>query len=241
MKEVLYAKQSFIAWYLNKNEDIRHKVVIEFELRKTQCRFWDKEKVVLFPGIELSIMGEMGDFSFGQIYDTLLELERGKEIELMIRKDLFVSLIGVWKKWHLNALQAGCPHQQKHEWGGIRWLPMGHRDVEIPIDSRVEVMSDASLKLRYGKSDEKKKVTNLIMWNYEPYGVLLAKCPICGYPYGKQWLCHPLPPGVIDFVINFPGQIKINEFQRSIGKLKELNKKAVDKFEEIYSMEVRSL
>lgn len=48
--------------------------------------------------------------SCGQIYDELKDFVR---LEPEWTSEMLVWFISVWKKWHLNDMQAGCEHQRK--------------------------------------------------------------------------------------------------------------------------------
>lgn len=51
--------------------------------------------------------------SCGQIKDEIIELYANKELELFIGREIFLKLMDIWDKWHLNDLKAGCKHQER--------------------------------------------------------------------------------------------------------------------------------
>ena len=71
-------------------------------------------------GLELTISGNVWNkrktdvVSCGQNYDELLEhLNKNefKTLNVVHVNDLY-SLITIWKRWHLNGMNAGCEHQR---------------------------------------------------------------------------------------------------------------------------------
>lgn len=89
----------------------RNRVTVEIELRGTPLpggrEFTSYGK--LPEDLELSICGNIWNsrgsdiISGGQNYDTLLE---------DAPSPLMHEIVGVWKRWHLNGMNAGCEHQR---------------------------------------------------------------------------------------------------------------------------------
>lgn len=166
----------------------------------------------------LSLCGEIGRNSFGQINDTLRE--NFDCINWYLTRAHAEQLLDIWDQWHLNDMSAGCKHQIRDGWK--------NKKVDI-----VKV-TDRTWKL-YGKAAEDKKLAHNMLtrarnaamrgkeykprsprtqalmqlgiikiaterknacqvWESEhPDGLLTKPCPTCGYKYGSQWLVRPLP------------------------------------------------
>lgn len=91
-------------------------------------------------------------------------------------------LIDLWKKYHLNDMNAGCEHQRNLKWEDIRINPE-----ELP-NCRANRDEKGILAI-WVRPEEHKK------------GMLGRPCIQCGYKYGSAWLYSPLPDN-IEEVIN---------------------------------------
>jgi hypothetical protein len=142
------------------------------------------------------------------------------------------DLLDVWKKWHLNDMQPGCEHQQDEGWGKEKivivsvdvdlWRVRGgvdtgkHSTVGRLIDKAMEAArrgvvyqpdGDAERSWIDGKVVNIKTETKASGWVREsehPQGVLMKKCPVCGYQYGSAWKKKSVPVEVIDWVKGLP-------------------------------------
>lgn len=90
----------------------RNRVTVEIELRGTLKGARELTSYGRLPeDLELSICGNIWNsrgsdiISGGQNYDSLLE---------DAPSPLMHEIVGVWKRWHLNGMNAGCEHQR--EW-----------------------------------------------------------------------------------------------------------------------------
>lgn len=101
--------------------------------------------------------------------------------------DMWLDLLDIWKRWHLNDMRAGCAHQRELGW-----------DKE-PIDPSRPTTD-------YGKfyPGQTSYSWNLKGWVYPPYGYLSAPCPVCGYKYGTAWIHEDVPASVIAWLISLP-------------------------------------
>jgi hypothetical protein len=133
---------------------------------------------------ELSICGEIWNaphtdiVSGGQNLDTIAKL--------FPRNPRVQRIVEVWRRWHLNAMRAGCEHQRREAWDQ---RPI---DPSKPLDS-------------YGKHypGQEHATWNQLTWvrpEEYPGGLLTAPCPVCGYRYGSAWLTEELPPEIIQEV-----------------------------------------
>ncbi len=50
----------------------------------------------------------------------------------------------------------------------------------------------------------KKETANWVRADVHPEGMLLRKCPECGYEYGSRWLYEPVPEDVLEFLKGLP-------------------------------------
>lgn len=91
-------------------------------------------------------------------------------------RKLWLKLLTIWKKWHLNDMQAGCEHQRAMGWNKIKL--------------------DDSKPLSYDNMASWKRPED------HPKGVLTKPCPICGYKYGTAWLKVDVPSEVLNFLRN---------------------------------------
>lgn len=81
-------------------------------------------------------------------------------------------------QYHLNGMNAGCPHQKKLSWGN-------GKDIALTAETCTEV------QLEVLQENFRSKIFK---------NCLMAPCPECGYQYGSNWLFEPLPKHVIDWV-----------------------------------------
>jgi hypothetical protein len=94
-------------------------------------------------------------------------------------------LVDIWRRWHLNGMQAACEHQRAEGW------------TERPIDPSKPLDT-------YGVHFEGQRSAswNMLAWvrpDEHPDGLLGKPCETCGYRYGSAWLFEPLPADVLDF------------------------------------------
>lgn len=104
--------------------------------------------------------------------------------------DKLYDFLEVWKKWHLNDLQAGCEHQRAEGWD------------KRPIDPSKPTTA-------YGKHFEGQlgDSWNMLTWisrKEHPQGLLSHPCSTCGYKYGTAWLKVEVPQDAIDFLKSLP-------------------------------------
>lgn len=144
--------------------------------------------------------------------------------------DLWLDLLDVWDKWHLNDMQAGCEHQRE-KWDISKELILVKYTLDMEIAKQQNAILEQGqavqltdkeariLSLPYSvvKSDsvipdkeyykEKSRETKTAGWVYpkeHPEGLLTKPCEVCGYKYGTKWLKKELPQSVIDFISSLP-------------------------------------
>lgn len=153
----------------------RNQAIVTLELRDTPN------------GPEVSVTGQIWErhgkwnrdvLSCGQNLDTMAEF--------LVGVPLFDTLFGIWKRWHLNGMKAGCEHQRAARWDK---LPI---DPTKPLDS-------------YGKhcGPDGAMTWNMRVWvnpKEHPQGLLGVPCPTCGYKYGTAWLYEPIPANVMEVI-----------------------------------------
>ena len=137
-----------------------------------------KEKLVL------SITGQYWDnkkrdcYTGGQIYDTLLTDINEIEFKDNWNKDKLLKLIKIWKRWHLNNLNAGSPKQEAY----LRPLYEAY---------------DGHEWYDYAKTELKKAGLNPDM-SYQHHNIKGTN----GYLYGHSWIHEDLPQEIITYIEN---------------------------------------
>lgn len=104
--------------------------------------------------------------------------------------ELWLDLLDIWERWHLNDMRAGCEHQRAEGWD------------KRPIDPTKPTTA-------YGKHFPGQSTAswNMLTWisrSEHPQGLLSEPCPVCGYKYGTRWLREELPDEVVEFVKALP-------------------------------------
>jgi len=104
--------------------------------------------------------------------------------------NLWLDLLDIWKKWHLNDMRPGCEHQMAEGWD------------KRPIDPTKPTST-------YGKHfpGQKYDSWNMLAWvraDEHPDGLLSKPCPTCGYKYGSAWRRVEVPAEVIAKLQSYP-------------------------------------
>lgn len=148
----------------------RRQVWIDVEL--TDERLSISGEIVARPGVEPDACGQITDV----LRDPGLKPAAG-----WTRAQLD-ELAAIWDRWHLNNMQAACPHQRRI---AARMGREPHQVFATPFDltHRREIPSYDAM---HGKQITYARVF----------------CPICGYGYGTAWLREELPQSVRDYVLN---------------------------------------
>ena len=99
-------------------------------------------------------------------------------------------LRGLWARWNLNDMRAGCEHQRAEKWH------------ERPIDPEEPVGA-------YGLffAGQSQPTWNMLVWVHRhehPEGLLCEPCPTCGYRYGTAWLYEEVPEEVLRELASLP-------------------------------------
>ena len=98
-------------------KEVWAKVILGIELREIEDPF-----IITIDGkrvpkkVQLSISGEIKHgrtfIAGGQIIDTLKEAYKNNTLSLRIPDAIFIKILEIWEKWHLNDLRAYCIHQK---------------------------------------------------------------------------------------------------------------------------------
>jgi hypothetical protein len=126
----------------------------------------------------------------------------------------FARVVGVWERWHLNGMRAGCEHQRAAGWRFCSghptpevWIPNLRRgripegvvydrnDNGIFWDERVfyTIMDCAG----QAETVRLAEFTRSVRCSLDTMG---RPCPECGYKHGSAWLHEALPPEIIEEV-----------------------------------------
>ena len=209
-----------------------NRVTVEIELRGT-LKAGSRELTSygrLPEDLELSICGNIWNargsdiISGGQNYDTLLE---------DAPSPLMHEIVGVWKRWHLNGMNAGCEHQR--EWPTSKEITIyeyartsegtnerrAAKDRAIDAALRDEVAGlsakekDALTREYFVKSERAevpegyrhyKTETKTAGWvrpEEHSEGLLGKPCDVCGYKYGTAWKHEALPREIVAQVMGW--------------------------------------
>ena len=113
-------------------------------------------------------------------------------------------LVEIWKRWHLNGMNAGCEHQRAEGWKNCPGHYSGPITQET-IDHTNRELKETGVGLVRGSgrhyycTDEDAPVdSEKCAGNVQP---LCKPCPVCGYQYGSAWLYEPIPQAIIDEIM----------------------------------------
>ena len=124
--------------------------------------------------VELSICGNIWNSTHTKVVSAGQNLD---EMAKFINDPKFKKIHAIWKKWHLNGMNAGTPEQEKkvHE-----WIDAG---IKYDYSEFCEMLNECGLyEVEYtGKSVGR-------YYDHEPY------------KYGHGWIINELPDDVIKFV-----------------------------------------
>jgi hypothetical protein len=166
-----------------------------FGYKRGQCAVEIEVEVRERPeGVELAMSGSVWKpnrsdiVSGGQNYDEIAALfPSSRKVGRMI---------AVWKRWHLNGMNAACPHQRAY--ARARGLEPhqcfttsnGHVERKFKID-----------KLPREPHGPFAVLEPHVIWQLpELVDERPSRCFDCGYSYGSAWLYEPLPPEIIEEV-----------------------------------------
>ncbi len=164
-------------------------VTIETELRQEA---W---------GVELSIMGDETTtrgrcWAAGQNRDALTSIT---DYAPGWNRAKVKRLAGVWDRWHLNGMHAGCEHQRALGWTSCP----GHYGAPGKTCSNPNPEPLTRDDLDRANDDLRRDGVALV-GSHSYYRCSEDKisqpCPECGYKYGTAWLRETLPDDVITFV-----------------------------------------
>lgn len=210
----------------------RNQVTVKIELRGTlpAGQFELNSYRKLPEDLELSITGDVWNSRHsdiimgGQCYDELLEL---------VPDPLMHEIVGVWKRWHLNGMNAGCEHQR--DWPTSKEIVIYEysrttegtnernaakaRAIDAAINDKIAGLSarekDALQSDYFVKSDRAevpegykhyKTETKTAGWvrpEEHPDGLLGKPCDVCGYKYGTAWKHEALPREIVTQVMGW--------------------------------------
>lgn len=124
--------------------------------------------------VELSICGRVWNVRHSDIVSGGQNLD---SMALVIKDEKFKKIHEIWKRWHLNGLNAGTPEQEAKV---KEWLDAGNR---YDYDAVCSMLKDCGLyEVEFtGKTSGR-------MYDHELY------------KYGHGWVVEDLPADVIEFV-----------------------------------------
>ena len=169
----------------------REPVTVEIEIKQER------------KGRELSICGNVyysngrGPHSCGQNIEDVESVDRFAN---GWSRELVAELVAIWRRWHLNGMQAGCQHQRALGWKSCR----GHYDPD-GLETCTDPIKPATREaVAQAAREARRDGAGLVKGPGEHYYCGQDKvnkpCPECGYEYGSAWLHEPLPPEVFEFV-----------------------------------------
>lgn len=161
-----------------------HTIKVELELEEFRAGepIWQTtDHVMIDRRIRVSICGQVGQQTFGQIQDTLRQMAMGAEDSYWSYEPAenwsagrLLNLVNLWDEWHLNDMNGACIHQD----GGIGRRALVYQDVpnETPEGRH--------------QSGPTRRETFNECWN-RTYADQIEKCPD-RYRWGSAWLTKPL-------------------------------------------------
>jgi hypothetical protein len=156
------------------------KVILEVKLEKKAITQSSAITTLLTPVYDdnfltLSITGQIGNHSFGQIYDSIMPSMMD---ELYVDSDWLIRLIAIWKSCHLNDMNAGSELQMEY----IDFYRNQFLKTEGHIDyNQICAMLDQHHLLIDNETNPNLNV---------------------GYRYGTSWLIRLLPDSIKEFFDN---------------------------------------
>lgn len=174
--------------------------------------------------LELELRGKNGKFEFsccgnlwnnrhsdilqgGQCVDSLWD-DYSEQIK---DKKLYFEIMELWKKYHLNGMNADCKHRINEKLAKkqlkitkMRWTEEGKklskiRDFGIQFikTENIDLVPSALYELDTYSFRPEAVETTTAGWIHctplTPSGVLAKPCPKCGYEYGTSWNYRPIP------------------------------------------------
>lgn len=178
---------------------------------KIEVQRKDKGKVLTISGVEGPLQSGNCRGGCGQI-DMHMDSKYLSQVRYQEgwNRKMVNSLLAIWKRWHLNDMNADCIHQRELGWSEKKIDP------DKPLDSYG--LFPGILDLPYAQrnawvsiwyQDPDRESTDFVSGISHPNGLLTAPCPVCGYKYGTEWQYEPLPNHVLQIIESFPSTKKI--------------------------------
>lgn len=165
-----------------------------------------KGKVLTIHGVEGPLQSGNCRGACGQIdmhmddeYLSQVRFQKGWDREMVN------SLLAIWKRWHLNDLNADCIHQRELGWAEKKIDPDKPLDTYSIFPGILDLSystRNAWVNIRY--QDPDREPTDAVIGNSHPNGLLTAPCPVCGFKYGTAWVYEPIPNDVLRTLASFP-------------------------------------
>lgn len=99
------------------------------------------------------------------------------------------------KEWAIQTLK---------ETGTVSISPEERALLALPYTMHAAPDADGPGSGRYEVSKRERKMANWVRPDEHPNGVLMKKCPTCGYAYGSAWLRVEVPEDVLEFLSGLP-------------------------------------
>jgi len=134
----------------------------------------------------------------GQCIDDIWD---GYKNQLQNRK-LYQEIMDLWKKYHLNGMNAGCIHQRAEKWNEVLLddsKPKTQDNMAVwtyPKDNMLQAIGRKILDKLHGKAyGIARKIIRINVWSTDQHkkGLLTKACKICGYKYGTAWNFEAIP------------------------------------------------
>lgn len=134
----------------------------------------------------------------GQCIDDIWD-EYGTQLQ---NRKLYQEIMELWKKYHLNGMNAGCIHQRMEKWDEVLLddsKPKTQDNMAVwtyPKDDMLTAIKRGILDRLHGKTYKiARKILKVNVWstNQHKKGLLTKACKVCGYKYGTAWLFEEIP------------------------------------------------
>lgn len=134
----------------------------------------------------------------GQCIDDIWD-EYGTQLQ---NRKLYKEIMDLWKKYHLNGMNAGCIHQRAEKWEDVLLddsKPKTQDNMAVwtyPKDNILQATGRKILHGLHGKAYKiARKIIKINVWAGKQHkkGLLTKKCKVCGYRYGTAWKFEEIP------------------------------------------------
>lgn len=131
------------------------------------------------------------DWQYGGQIDDTIRQELPKWRSLNMDRVVIDRLLGIWSRWHLNDMRAGCTHQTTAGWEQKRIEPS-----ELPKSMANRDKKGILATWVYPLEHVGRPFVSAHEVHHD--GLLSKRCPICRYEYGTKWLYEELPDEIVN-------------------------------------------